>query len=90
MTSAVTSSSVDWETVLRLIPGYDPFATAGDCTFDAAAADRVVGFFADCLVHVKGQWASHKIVLAPWQQAADRPTAAAASWSPAGACDRYR
>jgi phage terminase large subunit-like protein len=69
MTSVATSRSVDWETVLRLIPGYDPFATAGECRFDEEAADQVVGFFSDCLVHVKGEWAGHKIVLAPWQQA---------------------
>ena len=49
-----TAPGTDWEAVLPLIPGYDPWASAGECTFDAAAADRVVGFFRDCLVHVKG------------------------------------
>ncbi len=68
-TSAGSSSSVDWETVLPQIPGYDPFATARDCTFDEEAADLAVGFFRECLTHVKGAQAGQPFVLAPWQQA---------------------
>ena len=67
-TTAATSSSVDWETCLRAIPGYDPFASAGDCVFDPEAALYVIGFFKDCLIHVKGEWAGEKVLLAPWQQ----------------------
>jgi hypothetical protein len=63
--AAISESAVDWEKVLGLIPGYDPWKTAGDCTFDAAAADHVVGFFSDCLVHVKGEWAGKPVDLAP-------------------------
>ncbi len=66
---AISSSAVDWPKVLGLIPGYDPWATAGECTFDAAAADHVVGFFSEMLVHVKGEWAGKPFVLAPWEQA---------------------
>jgi len=62
-------SAVEWETVLGLVPGYDPWATAGECTFDAPEADRAVGFFAECLTHVKGEWAGRPFVLAPWEQA---------------------
>ena len=69
MTSATTSRSVDWEITLRLIPGYDPFASAGDCVFDEDAADHAIGFFRDCLTHVKGELAGQYVVLAPWQQA---------------------
>ncbi len=69
MTSATTSRSVDWETTLRLIPGYDPFASAGDCVFDEDAAEHAIGFFRDCLTHVKGELAGQYVVLAPWQQA---------------------
>ncbi len=68
-TSAATSGSGDWERTLRLVPGYDPFATAGDCAFDPEAADRVVGFFRDCLTHVKGDLAGKPLLLAPWQKA---------------------
>jgi len=67
--AATSGSAVEWPRVLGLIPGYDPWATAGECTFDAAAADHVVGFFQDCLVHVKGEWAGRPLVLAPWQRA---------------------
>ncbi|HEY7512854.1 MAG TPA: terminase large subunit, partial [Vicinamibacteria bacterium] len=62
-------SAVEWERVLGLVPSYDPWATAGECTFDADAADHVVGFFSDMLVHVKGEWAGKPFVLAPWEQA---------------------
>jgi phage terminase large subunit-like protein len=68
-TNGSTSGSVDWEEVLPQIPGYDPFATAGDCVFDPKAADHVVGFFQDCLTHVKGEHAGAPLVLGPWQQA---------------------
>jgi len=68
-TSAATSASVDWDEVLRLVPGYDPFGAAGDCVFDIEAAERVVGFFRDCLTHEKGAWAGQPIELVPWQQA---------------------
>lgn len=67
--AAISGSAVEWERVLGLIPGYDPWATAGECTFDASAADHVVGFFSECLVHVKGEWAGKPFVLVPWEQA---------------------
>ena len=66
MTSDATST---WDDVIGLVPGYDPLATAGDCWFDEEAADKVVGFFADCLVHVKGEFAGRPFLLEPWQQA---------------------
>ena len=66
MTSDATST---WDDVIGLVPGYDPQATAGDCWFDEEAADKVVGFFADCLVHVKGEFAGRPFLLEPWQQA---------------------
>ena len=69
MTSLDTSRSVDWDQVLRLIPGYDPFVTAGACAFDTEAADTAVGFFHDCITHVKGELAGEPLILAAWQQA---------------------
>lgn len=38
--------------------------TAGD-----RAGARAVGFFRDCLVHVKGEWAGRPFKLLPWQEA---------------------
>ena len=64
-TSAATSS---WDDLLRLVPGYDPFAGAGACTFDEDAATRAIGFFGDCLTHVKGQLAGQSFLLEPWQR----------------------
>ncbi|MCA9312294.1 MAG: hypothetical protein KDA21_13855, partial [Phycisphaerales bacterium] len=64
-TSAATSS---WDDLLRLVPGYDPFAGAGACTFDEDAATRAIGFFGDCLTHVKGQLAGQSFQLEPWQR----------------------
>jgi phage terminase large subunit-like protein len=58
-----------WDSLLRLVPGYDPFTTAGDCTFDPEAGAKPIYFFADCLRHVKGEWAGKPIILKPWQQA---------------------
>jgi len=42
--------------VYRLIPGYDPFTTAGDCTFDHKAAKRAIDFFHECLTFTTGEW----------------------------------
>lgn len=66
MTNAVSSR---WAEILRLIPGYDPFATAGDCFFDEEAAQKPIDFFAECLTHVKGEKGGQPFVLDPWQQA---------------------
>jgi len=59
------SSPVD---VLKLIPGYDPWVSAGDCVFDQDAADRAVDFFAECLHHVKGKLAGQPFRLHPWEE----------------------
>jgi phage terminase large subunit-like protein len=55
--------------VLRLIPGYDPFATAEDAWLDEAAARRAIDFFPSCLHHIEGDIAGQPFVLEPWQQA---------------------
>jgi phage terminase large subunit-like protein len=67
--AATSTRDKSLQTVCRLIPGYDPFKTAGACTFDAAAAQRAVGFFRDCLSFTAGQWKAAPFRLQPWQQA---------------------
>jgi phage terminase large subunit-like protein len=52
-----------------LIPGYDPFATAGNCTLDEAAAQLAIDFFPECLSHIEGKLAGAPFKLEPWQQA---------------------
>lgn len=48
------------------VAGYDPLRDAGDCWWDADAAERVISFFPACLNHTKGFIG--KFELAPWQQ----------------------
>lgn len=36
--------------------------------FDTDAADRAVAFFAECLMHVTGQWRGQPFILADWQK----------------------
>ena len=52
----------------NLIAGYDPEATKGECYFDQDAADRAIGFFRDCLTHVKGEKAGQPFELDNWQE----------------------
>lgn len=55
--------------VVRLIPGYDPHETAGDCWFDDKAAQDAIDFFYECLRHVEGEKAGTPLELEPWQKA---------------------
>ena len=55
--------------LLRQIPGYDPLATCGDAAFDDEAATNAIGFFSQCLRHVKGERADQPFRLEPWQKA---------------------
>ena len=59
----------DWPSVLRLIPGYDPFRDPGDCWFDERAAQNATDFFRECLQHIEGTKAGEPFVLQPWQRA---------------------
>jgi phage terminase large subunit-like protein len=55
--------------IIQAIPGYDPVATAGDCTFDEQTARRALDFFSACITHVKGELAGKPFNLELWQQA---------------------
>lgn len=57
------------ENLLGLIPGYDPYAQAGDCHFDAEVAADACAFFRECLRHIEGAAAGSPLDLEPWQQA---------------------
>ena len=58
----------NWDKILRLIPGYDPFATAEGAVFCPEAADMAVDFFAECLKHIEGKLAGSAFLLEEWQQ----------------------
>lgn len=66
MSTAVPAA---WLETLRMLPGYDPLAQAGDCYFDADAAEAACAFFGECIRHVKGKEAGQPFVLEPWQRA---------------------
>lgn len=61
--------SAGWRGVLRGVPGYDPFAGADGCWFDAAAAQRAIDFFGEMLRHIEGGVAGEPFRLEPWQAA---------------------
>ena len=64
-----TSQKSDkWAKILKAIPGYDPYETAGDCTFDDREAEKALGFFRDCLVFIEGEKAGQPFHLELWQQ----------------------
>ena len=65
----MTTATVSLLDTIQLIPGYDPVATAGDCTFDDAAAQLALDFFPDMLRHVKGALAGQPFHLEPRQAA---------------------
>jgi len=55
--------------ILLKIPYYEPFEDAGDCWFDADAANNVLEFFPKMLCHIKGPKAGKPFHLALWEQA---------------------
>ena len=61
--------SYDLAKIIRLLPGYDPFAQAGDCWFDEEAAQNAIDFAQECCHHVKGELAGTPLLLEPWQKA---------------------
>lgn len=93
MASAVCSRSAKrmpakWSRLMRLIPGYDPAATArpGD-SFDASAADDAVQFIEQGLCHIEGALAGKPFKLEDWQKAI---VGCIFGWKNAAGYRRYR
>ncbi len=65
------SKLIDYELqkLIRMLPGYDPFAQAGDCYFDEKAAQYVIDFVEKCCTHVKGELAGTPLLLERWEKA---------------------
>lgn len=57
-----------WETLLRLVPGYDPFKDSSGCWFEPKEAQAALDFFPECIQHAEGELAGHPFILQPWQQ----------------------
>jgi phage terminase large subunit-like protein len=67
--------------------GYDPHANADGCWFDATAAQEVIDFFCEHLVHVKGPLAEQPLEPNPWERAF---LATLFGWKRADGTRRYR
>lgn len=76
-----------WKKLFKLLPGYDPIATAGDCTFDAKVADRVCAFFPEYMTHIEGEFSGKPFELQKWQQAL---IGCAFGWKRPNGLRRYR
>jgi phage terminase large subunit-like protein len=61
--------SATWRDLLGSLPGYDPFAQAEGCWFDAEAAQLAIDFIEQCIRHVEGDLAGKPFLLEPWQKA---------------------
>ncbi|MCC7139785.1 MAG: terminase large subunit [Planctomycetes bacterium] len=75
------------EFVTRIVPRYDPWATAGGSTFDYLAARRVIGFFHDHLAFIEGDVAGRPFDVEPWQGAV---VANVFGWKRPNGIRRYR
>lgn len=77
----------DWESLFKELPGYDPWATCGECTFNSATADNAVDFVESELRHIEGALAGKPLLLQPWQQAI---IGCAFGWKRSDGTRRYR
>jgi len=63
-------AEMDLAEITKLIPGYDPYATAGPgMYFDEAAAQLALDFFPEFLQFIEGSKAGQPFVLEPWEAA---------------------
>lgn len=66
--SPSSSPAEDWPRLLRLLPGYDPYAAPGEAWFDPAVAAHAIGFIEQAIHHVEGDKAGQAFLLEPWQR----------------------
>lgn len=62
------STAAQWRKLLRMLPGYDPYANRGKARFRAALARDAITFFETQLRHVKGEKAFQPFLLEDWQR----------------------
>lgn len=58
-----------WESLLRELPGYNPFLQSRDCWFRADVAETVIEYIQAEIVHAEGELAGKPFTLSRWQQA---------------------
>ena len=61
--------SAEWRETITALPGFDPFAQAGDCVFDEEWAELACSFFPEVLRHCKGPLAGKPFHLEQWERA---------------------
>lgn len=71
---ALPTDDDEWFSLLKSLPNYDPFAETAigrdmGLRFDCGRAMKGVGFFHDCLRHVKGEFKGRPFWLSRWEQA---------------------
>lgn len=64
----IAKLSDDWQDLLGLLPGYDPFAQSEGYWFDAETAELYINFAEAACTHVMGDLAGKNILLEPWQR----------------------
>ncbi|WP_455387465.1 terminase large subunit [Petrachloros mirabilis] len=63
-----TAINFELEKAIRCLPGYDPFAQAGDCVFDPDRAEYVIEFVEKCCTHVRGALKGKPLLLESWEK----------------------
>ncbi len=58
-----------WRKLLCSLPGYDPFAQADGCWFDADKAQYYIDFIETCCTHIEGALAGKPFLLEIWEKA---------------------
>lgn len=62
-------TTAEWHALIRLLPGFDPFALAGACRFDERVAARAIDWIETNIRHSKGAKGGALFVMQPWQRA---------------------
>ncbi len=65
----MTTATENLEELIGILPGYNPWLQAGDCTFDNEAALDVIEFVEAGCTHVKGELGGQPLILQPGQKA---------------------
>ena len=73
--------------IIQQLPGYDPVATPGNCTFDHQAARNAIEFIEECCTFTQGAKAGEPFILETWEKAI---VALTFGWKRPGGARRYR
>ena len=82
---AITNRQLDQ--IIQQLPGYNPVATQGSCTFDYQAARDAVDFIQECCTFTQGAKAGEPFILETWEKAI---VANLFGWKRPGGARRYR